>query len=107
MSVQVDELSPEAQQVIDNYTKQQQGQAGRYASLCAATGMLPWQAPTLQDHAILLKVQSLTILQHHHPPQQHQHCHNISFFIVFFLIIVVYTLFRFALKQCQMRSQCS
>lgn len=53
--LRVDELSPEAQQVIDNYTKQQQGQAGRYASLCAATGMLPWQAPTLQDHAILLK----------------------------------------------------
>lgn len=54
---QVDELSEEAQQVVHKYTgSQSRGQAGRYASLCAASGILPWDPPTAQDHATLLAV---------------------------------------------------
>ena len=56
LSVQVDELSQGAQQVIHSYTDRQQGQAGKYAALCAANGILPWQPPTAQDHEALLKV---------------------------------------------------
>ena len=56
MHVQVDELSSEAQQVIHSYTDQQAAQTGRHAALCAASGILPWKAPTAQDHATLLKV---------------------------------------------------
>ena len=55
VSVQVDELSPEAQKVIHSYTDGQPGQVGKYASLCAATGVLPWQPPTAQDYNTLLK----------------------------------------------------
>ena len=54
-SVQVDELSPEAQKVIHSYTDGQPGQVGKYASLCAASGILPWRPPSAQDHDTLLK----------------------------------------------------
>lgn len=54
---QVDELSEAAQQVVHKYTgSQSRGQAGKYASLCAASGILPWDPPTAQDHATLLEV---------------------------------------------------
>ena len=66
---QVDELSEEAQQVIHKYTgSQSRGQAGRYASLCAATGILPWDSPTAQDHATLLEVALTPPFQPPHPP---------------------------------------
>jgi len=55
VSVQVNELSPEAQKVIHSYTDNQPGQVGKYASLCAASGILPWRPPTAQDHGTLLK----------------------------------------------------
>ncbi len=55
VSVQVNELSPEAQKVIHSYTDGQPGQVGKYASLCAASGILPWRPPTAQDHDTLLK----------------------------------------------------
>ncbi|DBB01619.1 TPA: hypothetical protein ACH3X1_000259 [Trebouxia sp. C0004] len=53
--LRVDELSPEAQKVIHSYTDGQRGQVGKYAALCAASGILPWQPPTAQDHDTLLK----------------------------------------------------
>ena len=60
--LQVDDLSKDAQQVIHKYTQQQsQAQTGNYASLCAATGILPWQPPTAQDHATLLAVHSFPL----------------------------------------------
>lgn len=50
-------MSEAAQQVIRKYTEGQGGgQAGRDGALCAATGILPWAAPTAQDHATLLAV---------------------------------------------------
>lgn len=52
----MDELSPAAQEVIRSYTETQQGVSGKYAALCAATGVLPWAPPTAQDHETLLKV---------------------------------------------------
>lgn len=53
--LRVDEMSEAAQQVVRKYTECQGGkQAGRYAALCAATGILPWAPPTAQDHATLL-----------------------------------------------------
>lgn len=53
--LRVDELSPEAQKVIHSYTDGQPGQVGKYASLCAASGILPWRPPSAQDHDTLLK----------------------------------------------------
>ncbi len=55
VSVQVNELSSEAQKVIHSYTDGQPGQVGKYASLCAASSILPWRPPTAQDHNTLLK----------------------------------------------------
>ena len=56
-------MSDAAQQVIRKYTECESGnQAGRYAALCAATGILPWAAPTAQDHATLLAVLPLTLV---------------------------------------------
>lgn len=54
--LQVDELSPKAQDIIKSYTAQQQGISGKYATMCAATGVLPWKTPTPQDYETLLQV---------------------------------------------------
>ena len=56
-------MSEAAQRIIRKYTECESGkQAGRYAALCAATGILPWAPPTAQDHATLLAVLPLTLV---------------------------------------------
>ena len=51
---QVDEMSPEAQQVIRRYC--QEAGSGKYAPLCAVGATLPWSTPSLADFELLAKV---------------------------------------------------
>ncbi|KAK9807821.1 hypothetical protein WJX72_010228 [[Myrmecia] bisecta] len=47
--LKVNELSPQAQAVINKYTGGMNQAAGRYAALCAATGALPWGHAQVAD----------------------------------------------------------
>ena len=54
--LQVEQLSQQSQEIIHRYTDRAGLVAGRQAALCAATGVLPWEHPSVDDFEQLAEV---------------------------------------------------
>jgi hypothetical protein len=59
--MQVEELTPAAQAVIQSYVGGSAAPAllGKYGMLSSLVGVPPWVTPTLQDYSLLAKVRGI------------------------------------------------